>query len=818
MSADARPTLAPQAAILRGNDYQHAIAWLWISRMLTDPDRIASVTVEDPEGGAFDDVVVRRRFGPDLYIQAKSSNYGSAVIDGDWLLEADSPTSRSCLQRFYSTFKDLRETTDQFVLEFWTNRGFDGKNPLLGKLRDLKHHRIDTRRMLEAGPRSKVGRERDRWAQDLGVGPEELADFLAVVRWKQTGSELDIRQQAQDCMALAGLRSDEPAVMLGVSLVRDRVADGYGSLDAEAAGRLVAKMQMPRLAKEPRDATGDERTPRLPPPCVTHLESLRQSSPEVAEGVQRLLEQPASLVPGVLAHQVEEPPEWLMETGYLVWEAIAAFLHAHELPGGNAARRVAVRLGSPRGDLYRLWEAHLAALAENVDQAELLLREAESDHPLYEATRALVAGDTRMAVASIIDSQACESQDPDVALNALLMLANALHGLGQLDEMRRVLEDASRRFPDRGSLHLHQARLCIERAKQRLSKGIAPSGLLESAVERGLEARDLYRRWNGPSAAAVAAATEALLMLDEPKKASDLATPSPEGQATQEEAADAVVVTNRAHALLMLDRHDELDSLDWDLIDASEGALMLAHQARGRGDPDAVELMRKAFDEATDDSRRLMALHGLALFGELDEAELDRIDGAEDQHKALIRAVASYHREDYGGVLQLLARHGFATSMHAQLLARAQHSLGETDDAVDTLTQAVERLGDASLHLVAVEMFKERERLDEAEALALRSLGAPLPRSDRRRLLCALVEIVQSRCDWPAMEQHARKLLEEFPDETMAIWAIVHSQLSPRRRSRSLESHLRARRAALRQRHCPVVHPRLHVSRGSVWY
>ena len=53
-----------------------------------------------------------------------------------------------------------------------------------------------------------------------------------------------------------------------------------------------------------------------------------------------------------------------------------------------------------------------------------------------------------------------------------------------------------------------------------------------------------------------------------------------------------------------------------------------------------------------------------------------------------------------------------------------------------------------------------------------------MPRSDRRRLLCALVDIVQGRRDWPAMEQHARKLLEEFPDETMAIWAIVHSQLS----------------------------------------
>ena len=415
-----------------------------------------------------------------------------------------------------------------------------------------------------------------------------------------------------------------------------------------------------------------------------------------------------------------------------------------------------MRLGSPRGDLYRLEDAHLAALDGNVDHAEMLLREAAPEHPLHEATRALVAGDTRTAVTSIIDSQARESQDSDVALNALLMLAQALHDLGQLDETRQVLEDASRRFPHRGSLYLHQARLCIELAGQRRSEGIAPSGLLESAVKLGLEARNRYRRWGGPSAAAVAAATEALLMLDEPKEVCDLATPDPEGQATLAEAADAAVVTNRAHALLMLDRHDELDGLNWDLIDGSEGALMVAHQARGRGDPDAVELMRKAFDEATDDSRRLMALHGLALFGELDEAALERIDRAEDEHKALIRAVASFHRADYGGVVQMLVRHGLATSMHAQLLARAQHSLGETDDAVETLMQAVERLGDASLHLAAVEILKEGRKLQEAEALALRALGGPMPRSDRRRLLCALVDIVQSRHDWPAMEQHAR--------------------------------------------------------------
>ena len=44
--------------------------------------------------------------------------------------------------------------------------------------------------------------------------------------------------------------------------------------------------------------------------------------------------------------------------------------------------------------------------------------------------------------------------------------------------------------------------------------------------------------------------------------------------------------------------------------------------------------------------------------------------------------------------------------------------------------------------------------------------------------MCDLIEIAQIRRDWPATERHAYKLLEEFPDENMAVWAIVHSRLS----------------------------------------
>ena len=64
-------SLSRRAAAVRGDDFQHAVAWLWVCRMLSTAEEILSVTVEDAEGGAFDDVVVRRRVGGNVFIQAK---------------------------------------------------------------------------------------------------------------------------------------------------------------------------------------------------------------------------------------------------------------------------------------------------------------------------------------------------------------------------------------------------------------------------------------------------------------------------------------------------------------------------------------------------------------------------------------------------------------------------------------------------------------------------------------------------------------------------------------------------------------------------
>lgn len=232
--------LRPRAAAIRGDDYQHAVGWYWACEMLVDPD-IESVTIEDPGAGSFDDVVVRWRSGTTRYIQVKSSNYGNVVVDQEWLLAPATAKGRSPLQHFYDTCHALRSEGGTFTLELWTNRGFDHANPLLGELLDQKHDRIDTARLTGASPTSLIGTERDAWATHLGIGTAELAEFLAYMVWKQTGSELDWHQRAKPLMQLAGLRSDNEAVQLGVGIAHNWVTDGRGTQTTDDVRREVAQ-------------------------------------------------------------------------------------------------------------------------------------------------------------------------------------------------------------------------------------------------------------------------------------------------------------------------------------------------------------------------------------------------------------------------------------------------------------------------------------------------------------------------------------------------------------------------------------------------
>ena len=236
-------SLQARASAIRGDDYQHVIGWYWACQMLRDPD-IASVAIEDPSGGAFDDIVICRRTNPDTYIQVKSSTSGNTIIDLAWLMKAATQNGRSPLQHFYDTYAQLVKGGEEVVLEFWTNRGYDHRSRVFGKLFDKKHEKVRTDQLLAARKRSKAHRERTALATHLEVDGPTLAAFLDKVRWKTTGAEPEWRRQAKPLMELAGLRSDDQAVDSGVSLVRSWVTDGSGAQSIDDVRAAVAKRDL----------------------------------------------------------------------------------------------------------------------------------------------------------------------------------------------------------------------------------------------------------------------------------------------------------------------------------------------------------------------------------------------------------------------------------------------------------------------------------------------------------------------------------------------------------------------------------------------
>jgi CBASS immunity sensor of nucleotide second messenger signals len=240
--------MRPRAAAVRGDDYQHAIGWVWACRALNDPD-IMSITIEDAGGGAFDDIVIRRRPGLETtYLQVKTSNYGSGVVDEQWLTTKVTPNGRSPLQHFHMTWKQLAVTGDPYELAVVTNRQYDHDDPLLGDLRDIKSQKINVDKLSVAGSRSNAGRARNRWSEHLGITEDELLAFLAGVEFQSAEAESSWDDRAKTLMQIGALRADDEAVTVGKAIARGWVADGAGPQTRDDIRRQVTGRNL--LARE----------------------------------------------------------------------------------------------------------------------------------------------------------------------------------------------------------------------------------------------------------------------------------------------------------------------------------------------------------------------------------------------------------------------------------------------------------------------------------------------------------------------------------------------------------------------------------------
>ena len=512
---------------------------------------------------------------------------------------------------------------------------------------------------------------------------------------------------------------------------------------------------------------------RLPPTCRRRVEALRQASPVEARHLVNWFSDPACRAGDDLSFLLDNPPEWLLAGGHLAWEAISDFMDAYGILGSDAPRQEAIEAGSPRRYLYLINQAAEAADQENLEQAKALLDQVPPDHPLLAAARARIEGDAATVVNAITTAEPGMFDDPDLALSRVMILTWAYGHLEQYNLATQVLREANKQFPDHAALLFYQANTVMGMAG-RAGWG-TPDGreLLTEVVAVAVQSRDCFRLWDGPSHHAVALATQALLLLDEPHKVVNLASREPDGEATASEADNPDVQRDLASAYMELGRHDDIDALRIERIaDPFERAFIQGMRSRAAGDKAAASLLQTALSKAQDYPSRRKALWGLAMSGEVDEAALS---GVTEADAALFRGVAAFNRGDLPEAIKALRPHRLKSIFHATYLAQALEQAGESDRAVETLSDAAVQLEDVSLLVSAAEIHVEHGRFNKAESVVKDALAQSLSQADQHRLTELLVTIAQETENWPKAETYARGMVQESPQNERAAWVVVYA-------------------------------------------
>ncbi|WP_182378645.1 SAVED domain-containing protein [Nocardioides sp. WS12] len=219
--------LRPRAAVLRGDDYQHIIGLYEALQVLTDPE-LESVHIEDAAGGAFDDIVVRPTVEsgrPTRWIQVKAGVYNNVVIDSRWLTTTRTPRGKSPLKQFHETWRTLSTGGAPYELELLSNKNFDHSDPLLSMI-DKDSGRVSLAALEELGTKAKARMQLAEWAEHLKAPVEEVREFVACVRFRNSEAPTSWAERCGTVMKLAGLRGDAAAVSQAQAMVRNWVKTG----------------------------------------------------------------------------------------------------------------------------------------------------------------------------------------------------------------------------------------------------------------------------------------------------------------------------------------------------------------------------------------------------------------------------------------------------------------------------------------------------------------------------------------------------------------------------------------------------------------
>jgi hypothetical protein len=236
-----RQTLSASGARIRGDDYQHLVAWIQILRALQPGSGITSIGIEDSDAGNADDVTTYRGDAPAEWYQVKSAVDAREPATMAWLMEPSRTGGPSILQRLCRAWAQQKARGVKIVLQ--TNRPLAANDPIL-ELRDGRDGTV-ARRLGEVSANSRSGRARAEVALHLGILEDVLLQFFSDLSFRLGKLEAEVRIDALPLMYASGLRHDDEAVGIGIALVRQFITDGKRRLSMDDIQAAVRPLMRP---------------------------------------------------------------------------------------------------------------------------------------------------------------------------------------------------------------------------------------------------------------------------------------------------------------------------------------------------------------------------------------------------------------------------------------------------------------------------------------------------------------------------------------------------------------------------------------------
>jgi hypothetical protein len=131
-------------------------------------------------------------------------------------------------------------------MQLVTNRNLDPADSLLA-LQDARTELL-VPVAAAVSPRAGAGRLRAQWAQHLAIEEAGLLEMLGHLRFRTGRSYGAERERAEALMLANGLRADDQAVTLGVSLIREWVASGLRELTREELRGEIQNLGLQQMA------------------------------------------------------------------------------------------------------------------------------------------------------------------------------------------------------------------------------------------------------------------------------------------------------------------------------------------------------------------------------------------------------------------------------------------------------------------------------------------------------------------------------------------------------------------------------------------